>query len=134
MALRHRRNRNCKAFAANGESIDAYAEGTTFGTSSLGYRRGEPMIAVRSTAIVGGSRGGKRYTRKKNALARRAGFATHAAMFLHFRQRAHGQLKGGPCNLQNIPRETFSLLQALRGAVVSDIPHGRNAQGNALLA
>ncbi len=86
MALRHRRNRNCKAFAANGESIDAYAEGTTFGTSSLGYRRGEPLIAVRSTASVGGSRGGKRYTRKKNGLARRAGFASHAAMLQHVAQ------------------------------------------------
>ncbi|MHA6907405.1 hypothetical protein ACQUJS_03065 [Ralstonia pseudosolanacearum] len=86
MALRHRRNRNCKAFAANGESIDAYAEGTTFGTSSLGYRRGEPLIAVRSTASVGGSRGGKRYMRKKNALARRAGFTSHAAMLQHLMQ------------------------------------------------
>ncbi|QMV32571.1 hypothetical protein KMB83_gp51 [Ralstonia phage Anchaing] len=83
MALRHRRNRNCVAFAANGEAIDAYTEGTTFGKSSLGWRRGEPMIAVRSTASVGGSRGGKRYTRKKNALARRAGFASHAAMLQH---------------------------------------------------
>ncbi|MGA4005330.1 hypothetical protein ACI2US_03050 [Ralstonia nicotianae] len=86
MALRHRRNRNCKAFAANGESIDAYAEGTTFGTSSLGYRRGESMIAVRSTASVGGSRGGKRYMRKKNALARRAGFTSHAALLQHLTQ------------------------------------------------
>ncbi|QIK18312.1 hypothetical protein G7968_07660 [Ralstonia solanacearum] len=86
MALRHRRNRNCKAFAANGQSIDAYAEGTTFGTSSLGYRRGEPMIAVRSTASVGGSRGGKQYIRKKNALARRAGFDSHAAMLRHLMQ------------------------------------------------
>ncbi len=88
MALRHRRNRNCVAFASNGEAIDAYAEGTTFGTSSLGWLRGEPMIAVRSTASVGGSRGGKRYTRKKNANARRQGFATHAAMFQHFMLRA----------------------------------------------
>ncbi|MDO3558178.1 hypothetical protein [Ralstonia pseudosolanacearum] len=83
MALRHRRNRNCVAFASNGEAIDAYAEGTTFGTSSLGWRRGEPMIAVRSTGNVGGSRGGKQYSRKKNALARRAGFASHAAMLQH---------------------------------------------------
>lgn len=83
MALRHRRNRNCVAFASNGEAIDAYAEGTTFGTSSLGWRRGEPVIAVRSTASVGGSRGGKRYTRKRNADARRAGFASHAALLQH---------------------------------------------------
>ncbi len=87
MALRHRRNRNCKAFAANGQSIDAYAEGATFGTSSLGYRRGEPMIAVRSTASVGGSRGGKQYSRKKNALARCAGFDSHAAMLRHLMLR-----------------------------------------------
>lgn len=83
MALRHRRNRNCIAFAKTGEAIDAYAEGTTFGKSSLGWRHGEPLIAVRSTGCVGGNRGGKRYTRKKNALARRAGFASHAAMLQH---------------------------------------------------
>ncbi|CAH0444303.1 hypothetical protein LMG10661_00782 [Ralstonia syzygii subsp. syzygii] len=112
MALRHRRNRNCVAFASNGEAIDAYAEGTTFGTSSLGWRRGEPMIAVRSTGNVGGSRGGKRYARKKNALARRAGFASHAAMLSRI-----AQLVGtGRINPQNIQRNLFNALQLVRGA------------------
>ncbi|MHA6903299.1 hypothetical protein ACJBUE_20790 (plasmid) [Ralstonia syzygii subsp. celebesensis] len=112
MALRHRKNRNCVAFAANGEAIDAYAEGTTFGKSSLGWRQGEPMIAVRSTASVGGSRGGKRYTRKKNARARRAGFASHAAMLQDIMRR----YLAGLVNPQNLPRTLFNALHELRGA------------------
>ncbi|MCD9228625.1 hypothetical protein ACPPTR_08990 [Ralstonia pseudosolanacearum] len=112
MALRHRRNRNCVAFATNGEAFDAYAEGTTFGTSSLGWRRGEPLIAMRSTGNVGGSRGGKRYTRKKNALARRAGFASHAAMLQDIARR----FMTGRLNPQSIPNTVFSMLQDVRGA------------------